>query len=311
MLCAGALALALLSAAAESDPYFAWRAAPADSAAAVDRAVNAALRKGLQRTTRSMTCREAAQTITAPLSTTAQYYFLGPVRRWRVDVVPRDAAGRAALAQVSVYRDAPLFPFGHAIPLDPTMNVDGVLVGTDKLGHFFNNGLRSYDRYREALTSRGDERAAWRAAALLGVEEEAGWLGMGVCGVFSFADIHANLAGLRFYRALCDEGELVLGEEHGWHLTTPFRIARFVDPCWDESFATSAFAPSEHAALDAALPAVCVLFESDAVRARRATYARRGCAREASAVLDALVAERAAPDPSRWSVDAVCGGQRR
>lgn len=294
-------AFVVLLASAESDPYYAWRSPPRDSTAALDRAINAGLTAGL-RGARARTCRDAAAALTAPLASTAQYYFVGPVRRWELDTVPR---ADESFETTSVYRLAPLFPFGHVIPLDPTISAGGVWFGTDKLGHFFTNGLRAFDRYASARARGVDEAGAVRAAILLGVEEESGWLGLGVCGVFSYADIHANLSGLRFFRALCEEDELVEGES-GWTLTVPFRMARWVDPCWDESFAPSAFAPSEAAALDAALQEVCPLLEAPHVRGQRAAYRARGCSPFVEAELARLVAAGLAPDATRWSIDAAC-----
>lgn len=294
----------LVLARAESDPYFAWRSPPRDSSAALDRAVNAALAIGLRDARAGSTCREAAAAMTAPLATTAQYFFVGPVRSWELDTVPRPGE-EAALVASSVYREAPLFPFGHLIPLDPTISAGGVWFGTDKIGHFFTNGLRAFDRFAVVRTRGASEATAVREAISLGVDEENGWLGLGVCGVFSTADIHANLAGLRFYRALCDGGEL--RELDGrWQLTVPFRISRWVDPCWDESFAPSAFSPSEVPAIDAALPELCPLLETAPVRNQRAAYRRRGCAPAVATELSRLVAVGVAPDASRWSIDVVC-----
>lgn len=292
---------------AESDPYFAWRVAPPrDSAATVDRVVNAAFTEALRNVGPDSTCREAAAAMTAPTSTTAVYYFLGPVRRWGIDVVPHDPNEHELLQRWSIYRNAPLAPLGHAIPLDPIMNVDGVLFGTDKLGHFFTNGLRAYDVYRATRDRGGDEREALRASILLGVGEESGWLGAAVCGVFSYGDLYANMSGLRFYASLCDDGELAL-VDGAWRLTAPFRIARFVEPCWDESFAPSAFLPPERPAIDAALRETCSLLDDPRVSARRRAYAERGCSRAVANEIAALVRDGAAPDASRWSIDNVCG----
>jgi hypothetical protein len=302
-----AFALVLLLAAAESDPYAAWYVAPSDGARGIDRAVTVGIMRALkERVPAGASCRQAATAIARELSPTAIYYFIGPVRRWRIDAVPRP--GDDELAGRSIYRNAPLLPFGRLIPLDPTIGVDGVSFGTDKLGHFFTNGLRAWERYLDVRAAGGSEEDGLGAAILLGVQEEAGWLGMGVCGVFSYADIHANMSGVRFFRSLCEEGGLV--EHHGrFALHAPFRIRQHVDPCWDESFATSAFSPSEWAAVDKALLELCPLLDDPSVRARRDEYRRRGCNTAVVAELARLIAEGTAPDPSPWAIDRVCAGR--
>lgn len=83
-------------------------------------------------------------------------------------------------------------PFGDALgnlTLAPGVNVDGEAIGLDKLGHFAQHG------YKFRNMSESDARMA-------SIKEEMGSFGHKVDGVYSGADIEANLSGRQFYRDL-------------------------------------------------------------------------------------------------------------
>jgi hypothetical protein len=298
--------------AAEYDPYWGWRAPPRDASTQINRSLNALFVRGLAdvNARRPTTCREAARILTAPHVVTSEHFFRSGMRHWTMDRSPRTERDRARFDEVSVYRDTPLFPFGHFVPLDPTLHAGDVLFGPDKIGHFFTNGLRAWQRTLDAR-ARGvtDEEHVRVEALRYGVVEEKGWLGFGIDGVFSFADLHAMAAGVRFFDALCTGpgAVLVRSEEDGrWSMARLFDIQEHVDPCWDESFAPSAFTEREGDNVARALVDVCPLLHDDAVRARRARYEARGCHGPTRASLDRLVQQGEAPDPSRWDIARVC-----
>jgi hypothetical protein len=65
--------------------------------------------------------------------------------------------------------------------LSDVVNVDGVLIGTDKLGHFFAEGWRYFEMV-EFEKQRLPEALAW------GREKESGLFGYTTTGIFSYAD---------------------------------------------------------------------------------------------------------------------------
>jgi Domain of unknown function (DUF4157) len=77
-----------------------------------------------------------------------------------------------------------------------TASVHNICVGSDKLGHFFELGAYYYQNLKgtSGLTSK-DAESAGRA-------KEIGIQGLSLSGVFSNADLAANLAGLKFYQDL-------------------------------------------------------------------------------------------------------------
>jgi hypothetical protein len=83
--------------------------------------------------------------------------------------------------------------------MSPTINLYGVYLGTDKLGHFFQQGYEYYEVYADEMRRSGDEELAIRKAVLKGVGQENGIYGKFIDGVFSNADLAANYAGFKFY----------------------------------------------------------------------------------------------------------------
>jgi len=102
----------------------------------------------------------------------------------------------------AVYGDSlftkPLF----LVDLSPTVKVYGTYMGTDKLGHLFQQGYEYFCEYRQEEMRGGDESRALARAVRLGVGQEGGIFGEALVGVYSNADLAANYAGLKFYLSL-------------------------------------------------------------------------------------------------------------
>jgi hypothetical protein len=145
----------------------------------------------------------------------------------------------------SIYRD---FEFTES----PTMSLTGrlavllrigdVYLGADKFGHFFTEGLSYYEMYA-AL----DKYSALQFGDL----SESLFYGELTTGVFSYADLAANLNGLRFWNsifALKPDPISSTPEKHPyvrcidkkWQLTRQFDWRDYVDQTWDEAINCSA-----------------------------------------------------------------------
>lgn len=118
-----------------------------------------------------------------------------------------------------------------------------VYLGSDKLGHFFTEGRTYYTRYIAE-----NERSALRYGELT----ESSFYGELTTGIFSYADLAANLNGLRFWNSIlakkpdpidgtqpvrpyigCTEGK--------WRRLRPFDWRDYVDPAWDEALNCNAY----------------------------------------------------------------------
>ncbi len=99
--------------------------------------------------------------------------------------------------------------------LNPTMKVNDICIGSDKLGHFFQQG---HDYYVRAHGAGGSVAAA----VSFGQSTEEGGYGLGTTGVYSNADLEANRRGLDFYDALAASPSLT------------FDISTYVNANWSE-----------------------------------------------------------------------------
>jgi ankyrin repeat protein len=101
------------------------------------------------------------------------------------------------------------------LPLNPfnswecaTFQAYGVLLGTDKIGHFTDMGMHYYRAFRNAKKSGASDEAAIKIMLDEGtrspVYSERGILGLKTAGAYSNADLVANYMGMCFYRNLTE-----------------------------------------------------------------------------------------------------------
>ncbi len=165
------------------------------------------------------------------------------------------AQSYSLLLSDSIYRDIDYIE-GFSLnlkELSDVVNINGYLVGLDKIGHLFAQGWQYFeltDQGREPL----DEALAW------GRQKEAGLFGYTTTGIFSFADLVANLNGWRFWnRVLLKQDDPLQGFIanvfasayvscdvqfmasirnrriiRAWEYNARFDIGDYVDGVWDE-----------------------------------------------------------------------------
>ena len=95
--------------------------------------------------------------------------------------------------------------------MSPTVKIDGIEFGTDKLDHFFQQGYQYYKIYNKAVAKGMKPDEALKKAILWGKKTERTYFGYWVSGVYSNADLYANYAGLKFYQSLTKP--IPVGEE--------------------------------------------------------------------------------------------------
>ncbi len=175
-----------------------------------------------------------------PVKLTAEIYqrlggrtIVDRLERWamksdQVDKI-RVARTDSIYAGISPWAGRSIYLFG----LGATIKINGVLLGSDKLGHFFSQGRKFYLRYRRLGV---EERAArWSAFT------ERAIFGRLTTGVFSNADLVANYEGHRFYRSLFeadvvpDKPAILSWNGQRWELQRQFDWADHVNDFWDEA----------------------------------------------------------------------------
>jgi hypothetical protein len=121
----------------------------------------------------------------------------------------------------SIYVSAPV----NYATISPTIRVYGVEFGTDKFDHLFQQGYTYYRKYNAARKAGKTDAQALKAAVDYGRFTENTFFGYTVSGVYSNADLAANIAGLKFYQNLAND--IQLGD------TTQLAILKMVDGRWD------------------------------------------------------------------------------
>lgn len=155
----------------------------------------------------------------------------------------------------SIYRDIDYIE-GFSLnlkDLSDVVNIDGHLVGLDKLGHFFAEGWRYFE-----LTQFDEE--PFEQALAWGRKQEAGKFGYSTTGIFSYGDLAANFNGWRFWnRVLLQQDDPLKGTIanfftrsyvacriqiidsirsrkiiRAWEQNAKFDLSDFIDGAWDE-----------------------------------------------------------------------------
>lgn len=135
----------------------------------------------------------------------------------------------------SIYADIPIWAtrFGGLAGIGATININGVLLGTDKLGHFFSQGRKFYIRW---LKMHDIEEAAEQSAYT-----ENAVFGRMTTGSYSNADLVANYEGFRFYQSLFEADPLsekpaiLSWKVDHWEMQRPFEWSDYVNDYWDEA----------------------------------------------------------------------------
>lgn len=268
---AAALAAGLLAAAPvagyETDQYSNRLAPVADAAPALDREVDRAL----------------AEVAAA---------WRGPEDRWRfarkiywrlggihwVDHIERFAAESPEVERLpqwrhrSIFAEAPMYAsrVNWFFGVGATFRLAGSLVGSDKLGHFFSQGIKYYGSH---LLGWDDRHVYGR-----GRFNERWLFGQLTTSVYSNADLVANYEGYRFYRSLFEagivpgKGPIVAFRDGRATIERPFHWADHVNDYWDEAAYPSHISPGLERYLLSALPSFCADFvrDPDAFLPRRA-----------------------------------------
>ena len=148
----------------------------------------------------------------------------------------------------SIYQDVGFFtaPILNVVGIGRSIRLAGQIVGSDKIGHFFMQGLEFYDLVQggkpieKVLQENNGEDGVW---------------GLATSGVYSYADIAADYQGYRFWSELTT-GEypyFKCEEKKGWVQNRQFSWANYVNPAWDEAINCSGMKPKIQAKVDAYL----------------------------------------------------------
>ncbi len=157
----------------------------------------------------------------------------------------------------SIYQDfnwyqSPIQGFWGRVASDPTaalINVNGILIGTDKFEHFMGSGFRYFTKYHL-------EDNPLEEALDIGQSAEVGIMGSVMTGVMSYGDLVANFNGMRFWNHVLQKEEDVLGAQYNegpyisciedkWVQVKDVNWTSYIDDAFDEGQNCSKFKNQE------------------------------------------------------------------
>ncbi len=236
----------------ESDQYMNRKQDVADSLLVLNQQVNQAIDKVLRRKRPPTTRKGIARGIWREIG---GVYWADKIERWaaKSHLVDKYEQKR----HNSIYRNMPIwatrvnFVFG----VGRSFKLNGVMVGSDKFGHFFSQG---YKYYRRELRGDSDSKLLARGAFA-----ERWLFGHLTTGVYSNADLVANYEGWLFYQSLflddivSDKSAILVWREGKYVKQRPFTWADHVNAYWDEALNPSFNVPSLNKRLRKSIVALC------------------------------------------------------
>lgn len=143
----------------------------------------------------------------------------------------------------------------------PVLNVNGIRIGSDKLGHFFSQGLAYYTDSKLRSINQNEllrehygiidapkvvdksKSVGRKRAVLFSTFEEDGLYGLKTNGTKSYADIAAGYDGYLFWSSFYGEKNSLVKCENGKFKRTgkQFDWGEWVSKAWDESINCSEF----------------------------------------------------------------------
>jgi len=313
---AGALVAALgpgRAAALETDQYYTWGLPLADGRATLNAKVNLEIARALAAAeTAQPGAPPTCQAIARELRGRLHFEILQPIEVWvahspLVPRIPETPEEELVFRRENLNGNHGPFDVGRWIPDSPTVAVGGVRFGTDKISHFFSSGWRYRDTYLAARRRGASDEQARDAAIRWGILEERSTNGLLTDGVFSRADLEANLAGMDFYLGLCDGPDPLLARDGDrWKVRRRFDWRSYVTPGWDESYNVSIYSASRWRKVRPRLLEYCGRRNEPEVAERLARYRATFPPSPTLSAVQALVEEGKLPDPSRFTLAANC-----
>lgn len=240
------LLFSLKSFSLETDQFMTWEIELNNSKDFVNRFINENIEMALQKVNQKnpeMKCERVAIKALDWNGRTTDFLSLIEKTTYEhpeVDRWPAINVSQKGVIEESIYANVDLFK--HKV-FGVNIQLDGIYMGTDKLGHFITVGLSYYKKYLSAKRKGFDKEKSIIKAIRRGVFSEETYYGNIISGVFSFADLEANYQGLKFAMDLCEgENPLLIKDKKGnWTLREKFDITPYLNPNWDESWNPSTY----------------------------------------------------------------------
>jgi hypothetical protein len=301
----------------ETDPYMVLDVELADAAPQLNRYVNDVIERRLERMNRRLS-EGRGEALLCPEAVDRVFGGFKYMRAsgWAQHSPELDRHPDDDVSGLEYYRESVLGMPYYAyfmVPLARTINIGGVYVSTDKIGHFFAFGQRYHRRYRRARARGLDHGDAVRKVILWGVKKERTVQGRTSTGIFSGADLEANYQGLRLALDLCGPGgsaRLVRSTEGYWTLRGGVELRDYVNPDWDEAFNSCFYTKRRWKRIRARMEAHCDKLRADVTQERFRRYAETYAPSASALVIAELEQARRLPRREAYLLESVCRDDR-
>lgn len=242
-----------------------------------------------------------------------QHSIYQPMEMWITTTTLVDRFPRG-LQESRHYRDHYLLAntfsidFARWLQPSPTIQINEIRLGSDKLAHFFSEGWWFYKWWKKHRDEYAPDKLQ-REMLRYGLKVEWWVQGKLVTGVVSPADMEANYQGFLFYHQMCHGDAPFLRRQGGrWYFSEGFDIRNYVSPEWDESWNANIYSKLRWSRIRLAMTAYCPMLNSPWVEQQRARYREL----DRQTPTEELIAERVAagkmPDPRSFDITSVCDG---
>ena len=293
----------------ETDQFYAWGKPIGDSTEYLNAWVRLEIQSALD--SNSGLAAKDCESAVRQLQKSLQKSIYQPIELWiissdLVDKIPKGLEAnreyRASYLLSKTYR----FDTARGLQPSPTLQVNEIRFGSDKLAHLFSEGWWYYKywrKYREDQTEDELQRNLFN----FGVKLEKSIQGTKLTGVFSPGDLEANVQGLEFYKNLCHGEEPLLSRQDGrWIFSDQFDIGGYVHPKWDESWNPNYYTRKRWEGVQKTMAGYCPLLESDWVIRQRNRYTELDTMTVTAKLIRELVDAGELPDPMRYDITSVC-----
>ena len=245
------------------------------------------------------------------VQTRLQHSIYQPIELWiissdLVDRIPRSPEANRDYRSQYLLSKTYLFDYARWLQPSPTLQVNEIRFGSDKLAHFFSEGWWYYKHWKKNRDNHTPEQLQ-RSMFEYGAQLEHWIQGMKTTGVFSPGDLEANYQGFVFYHQLCHADEPLLTRREGrWYFSDSFDFRDYIYPEWDESWNPNVYSPRRWKGIRSTMAGYCPALNSDWVNRQRTLYAGLDTLTPTEGLIQELVDAGELPDPRSFDITSVC-----
>ena len=293
----------------ETDQFYAWGKPIEDSTEHLNAWVRLEIQSALD--SKAGSAAEDCEAAVDELQKRLQHSIYQPIELWiissdLVDKIPKGLEANREYRSNYLLSETYKFDTARGLQPSPTLQVNEIRFGSDKLAHFFSEGWWYYKHWRQHREESTEEEMQ-RKLFNFGVKLEKSIQGTKLTGVFSPADLEANYQGLEFYKDLCHGDQALLSQQEGrWLFSDQFDIGGYVYPKWDESWNPNYYTRKRWEGVRKTMAGYCPLLGSDWVIQQRKRYAELDRLTVTEKLVRELVDAGELPDPRKYDITSVC-----